>query len=94
MSRRLSLFQLEASFRSSPPLVSQLITFVKQGVRDLNFIRVFLPPAFAQLITFVKDGVRDFSISRSAVEWGIQIPQDPEQTVYVWFDALNGQSKF
>lgn len=27
---------------------------------------------------------------RSAVEWGIPVPQDPKQTVYVWFDALNG----
>jgi methionyl-tRNA synthetase len=38
----------------------------------------------------VKSGVRDFSISRAAVEWGIPIPRDPKQTVYVWFDALNG----
>lgn len=43
-----------------------------------------------ELITFVKDGLRDFSISRSAVKWGIPIPRDPDQTVYVWFDALNG----
>jgi len=34
--------------------------------------------------------VRDFSISRSNVEWGIKVPQDPTHTVYVWFDALNG----
>eukprot|EP00983_Pelagomonas_calceolata_P092043 1157623-Pelagomonas_calceolata.AAC.3 len=42
------------------------------------------------LVTWVKDGVRDFSISRSAVQWGISIPNDPVQTVYVWFDALIG----
>jgi methionyl-tRNA synthetase len=35
-------------------------------------------------------GVRDFSISRSAVQWGIPMRQDPSHTVYVWFDALNG----
>jgi methionyl-tRNA synthetase len=34
--------------------------------------------------------VRDFSISRSAVQWGIPMRQDPSHTVYVWFDALNG----
>jgi len=43
-----------------------------------------------QLVTWVKEGVRDFSISRSAVQWGISIPNDPVQTVYVWFDALIG----
>jgi len=40
-----------------------------------------------------KDGpftLADISISRprSRLEWGIQVPNDPLQTVYVWFDAL------
>ncbi|GAB4819284.1 hypothetical protein N2152v2_006330 [Parachlorella kessleri] len=43
-----------------------------------------------EVLGWVKEGVRDFSISRAAVEWGIPIPKDPKQTVYVWFDALNG----
>ncbi|KAF8890288.1 hypothetical protein CPB84DRAFT_1732793 [Gymnopilus junonius] len=32
----------------------------------------------------------DISISRprSRLEWGVPVPDDPEQTVYVWFDAL------
>lgn len=42
------------------------------------------------MLGWVKEGVRDFSISRSAVSWGIPMKQDPEHTVYVWFDALNG----
>lgn len=43
-----------------------------------------------EVLGWVKEGVRDFSISRAAVEWGIPVPRDPRQTVYVWFDALNG----
>jgi methionyl-tRNA synthetase len=39
---------------------------------------------------WIKEGARDFSISRSAVQWGIPMAQDPAQTIYVWFDALNG----
>lgn len=39
----------------------------------------------------MKEGVRDFSISRPNVDWGIRVPQDPAHTVYVWFDALNGE---
>ena len=43
-----------------------------------------------QVKGWVKDGLRDFSISRAAVEWGIPVPTDPKQTIYVWFDALLG----
>ena len=43
-----------------------------------------------EVLGWVKSGVRDFSISRAAVAWGIPVPRDPRQTVYVWFDALNG----
>jgi len=43
-----------------------------------------------EVLGWVREGLRDFSISRAAVSWGIPIPQDPAQTVYVWFDALLG----
>ena len=42
-------------------------------------------------MAYVREGLRDFSISRTAVEWGIRVPQDPKHTVYVWFDALIGR---
>lgn len=41
-------------------------------------------------MAYVREGLRDFSISRAAVDWGIRVPQDPQHTVYVWFDALIG----
>lgn len=37
-----------------------------------------------EVLGWVTSGLRDFSISRSAVQWGIKIPRDPSQTVYVW----------
>ncbi|WP_218081991.1 methionine--tRNA ligase [Anthocerotibacter panamensis] len=43
-----------------------------------------------EVLGWVKEGLRDFSISRAQVTWGIPIPTDPAQTVYVWFDALLG----
>lgn len=39
---------------------------------------------------WVKTGLKDFSISRAAVDWGIRVPGDHNQTIYVWFDALLG----
>lgn len=35
-----------------------------------------------------KGGINDISISRAGVDWGIPIPWDSEQTIYVWVDAL------
>lgn len=33
-------------------------------------------------------GLDDLSISRSQISWGVPVPWDPEQVVYVWVDAL------
>ena len=39
---------------------------------------------------FVEGGLEDFSISRlkAKMPWGIDVPDDPTQVMYVWFDAL------
>lgn len=42
-----------------------------------------------EVVSFVQMGLKDLSISRSTVKWGVQVPGDDEQTIYVWFDALN-----
>ena len=36
------------------------------------------------------DSLEDLSISRpkSRVKWGVSVPGDPGQTIYVWVDAL------
>jgi methionyl-tRNA synthetase len=43
-----------------------------------------------EINTFVKDGLQDFSISRlkEKMPWGIAVPGDDKQVMYVWFDAL------
>ncbi len=43
-----------------------------------------------EAIAFVKGGLEDFSISREAarMSWGIPVPGDESQVMYVWFDAL------
>jgi methionyl-tRNA synthetase len=52
----------------------------------------FIQPDFRrnEVLNFVKQGLKDFSISRAHVSWGIPMPNDPDQTLYVWFDALLG----
>ena len=41
-----------------------------------------------EILRLLEDGLQDISISRQRLSWGIPFPGDPEQTVYVWFDAL------
>lgn len=45
---------------------------------------------FNEIVSFVENGLQDFSISRlkSKMPWGIPVPNDDEQVMYVWFDAL------
>jgi methionyl-tRNA synthetase len=44
-----------------------------------------------EVLSFIRSGLADFSVSRSrerARGWGIPVPGDASQVVYVWFDAL------
>lgn len=41
-----------------------------------------------ELLHRIKSQIDDISVSRSAVEWGVQVPMDPGHTIYVWIDAL------
>ncbi|MDR0463178.1 MAG: methionine--tRNA ligase, partial [Pseudomonadales bacterium] len=44
----------------------------------------------SEIKSFVKRGLNDFSISRvkEKMPWGVPVPDDDEQVMYVWFDAL------
>jgi methionyl-tRNA synthetase len=44
-----------------------------------------------EVLAFIDAGLEDFSVSRPAERaggWGIPVPGDPGQVIYVWFDAL------
>ncbi|KAI1632817.1 methionyl-tRNA synthetase [Biscogniauxia mediterranea] len=45
---------------------------------------------FVEVIDWVQNHLEDLSISRPAsrLSWGIPVPDDPSQTIYVWVDAL------
>ena len=45
-----------------------------------------------EVLSFINQGLEDFSISRSrerARGWGVPVPTDESQIMYVWFDALS-----
>ena len=44
-----------------------------------------------EVLAFIDGGLADFSVSRPAERaggWGIRVPGDHSQVIYVWFDAL------
>jgi len=50
----------------------------------------FVVPDFRrnEAVSFVKGGLEDVSLSRPKLKWGMRLPWDTEQRMYVWFDAL------
>lgn len=41
-----------------------------------------------EVLSLLEQGFNDIAVSRPNVKWGISIPWDDEQTIYVWVDAL------
>ena len=58
---------------------------------ESNTLQIIPQNKRAETLSFIKQGLEDFSISRSnerAKGVGVPIPDDPNQKMYVWFDAL------
>lgn len=65
----------------------------QQPLLDLYASRPdFVMPDFRllEIKNFVESGLNDFSISRlkEKMPWGVPVPDDDSQVMYVWFDAL------
>jgi methionyl-tRNA synthetase len=66
----------------------------REPVRDAiasGRLEVLPDAARAETLAFLDGDVRDLSVSRDAARsqgWGIPVPGDPTQVIYVWFDAL------
>ncbi len=61
-----------------------------EPVRKLIASGSFIEPSFRanEMLQVIDQGLEDISISRRSTTWGVPIPGDPEQVMYVWFDAL------
>lgn len=57
-----------------------------------NQLQIFPEFRKNEVLAFLKQPLLDISISRTnqrAKNWGVPVPNDPTQRIYVWFDALN-----
>jgi methionyl-tRNA synthetase len=55
-------------------------------------LRIEPAPRRNEVLGFIEGGLEDFSASRSTARargWGIPVPGDPGQVIYVWWDALD-----
>jgi len=43
---------------------------------------------YNEALSFIKGGLEDVSLSRPKLTWGVRLPWDTSQVMYVWFDAL------
>lgn len=68
-------------------LLSKLSEKLQKAIESNEFI-IGPDSRRNEVLGKIKQGLEDVSISRQAVEWGIPYPTDPDQTIYVWIDAL------
>lgn len=84
---------------TEPQLVSEENWFFRLSrhadtLRELitgNRLRIEPASRRNEVLALIDGGLHDFSVSRSqrrARGWGIPVPGDPDQVVYVWWDAL------
>jgi methionyl-tRNA synthetase len=70
--------------------LSRYATQIRELIVD-GRLRIVPPERRNEVLAFLDGDVRDISVSRSrsrARDWGIPVPGDPTQIIYVWFDAL------
>jgi len=77
--------------------VSEESYFFRLSDYDEALLALYESPGFVrpesrrnEVKSFVAGGLQDLSVSRlrTSVSWGIPVPDDPNHTMYVWFDAL------
>lgn len=69
--------------------------FKASKYRDVLLQHIAEHPEFVQpasrrneVVQYIEHHFNDFSISRQSLNWGIPVPGDAAQSLYVWFDAL------
>jgi methionyl-tRNA synthetase len=72
--------------------LSRYAELVREAVEG-GKLRVVHDGAREETLAFLRGPVHDISVSRSAARargWGLPVPNDPSQVIWVWFDALCG----
>ncbi|MEX1052426.1 MAG: methionine--tRNA ligase [Patescibacteria group bacterium] len=85
-NRKLEMFEEENYFFALSKYQDKLIKIIES-----NEYEIFPEFRKKEVLNFIRNGLEDFSISRPAQRtggWGVPVPNDKQQIMYVWFDAL------
>lgn len=82
--------------KTEPKMISEENYFFKLSKYQEKLLEhIKKNPAFIQpvsrrneVVSFIKEGLKDISVSRPNMEWGIPIPGETEQKLWVWLEAL------
>jgi methionyl-tRNA synthetase len=70
----------------------KLSAFSDQIKEAIESDELRIVPAFRkkEILNLIGDGLDDFSASRPSKKlgWGVDVPGDPEQIIYIWFEAI------
>jgi len=69
--------------------LSKYSSQIKKEIEQ-NKIRIVPHVRKNEILSFIQRGIEDVSVSRSKknLQWGIPVPNDPNQIIYIWFEAL------
>lgn len=71
----------------------RLSSFTQPIKEAIEHRKMIVEPAFRQkeIMKLLEEGLDDISISRPKknLSWGVEVPGDPTQIMYVWIDALS-----
>jgi len=69
--------------------LSKYASLVKKEI-EKDKIKIIPESRKNEILSFINQGIEDISVSRSkeSSKWGIPVPDDPDQIIYVWFEAL------
>lgn len=86
-NRRLELVEEENYFFALSRYQTQI-----EELLTTNTLTIYPTYRKEELLNFVRKGLHDFSISRPKERvkgWGVPVPGDDSQRMYVWYDALS-----
>ena len=69
--------------------LSKYIEKIKKKIKN-NELKIILESRKNEVLSMLDSEISDISFSRPAekLNWGVPVPGDPSQTIYVWCDAL------
>lgn len=71
--------------------VSEFTATIKQKIESTDekdsFV-IYPEHSKKEILSMLNEGFKDIAVTRPNVKWGIPVPWDKEQTIYVWVDAL------